>query len=370
MAFTTGPTLEVIAGQQAVYDQVVSAFSIHGSVGQFLVTLNAFFNALIGLSITVGIAAVFVHLICWIISKKDANRNLAIKGATRGMIAVFLMVNIWSIFRLVLAVVDFSNITAFWVYVAAVILFAFWGLFSLGDGFIRLLSIVLDYVLDLSITYVRRMGARSESSVARWLRSAGQVKLRLIALGVLALLITPLSFADFSAPKDSQWRPLFGTENRLLLTFPPEWVVTVEGQTSPVLLTALYASSTATLYGYYYDGPLTIEGFVPSDQFSDLTNSVAKKYTDAGWALQYFSIDDPIQVGDADGYQINIGVADPRNSLSGISERNLLFGKGRRYYILNLATAIDGIDSAADRAKLDRAVEDLQHVFNSLVFYP
>ncbi len=296
MVYTTDVLPSVAAGNTTLGEKMVSAFSTPESAWAALQFTNTLFNALIGLFITLAVVVFFGYLLGWVIAKENSeSRQAAIKGATRAMIALFLMVNIWSIFWMLNGVLAFSDVTASVLFIAAVLLFGFWSLFSLGDSFIRLLSQILEYFLDALVVVARKAGARSESAFAQRLRRVDQRTLRFGALVLLILIVTPISFLDFSRsdkkpnshsdvvyaepvirePGDSKV-----TKNRyenmrygISIEYPEEWKVS-----------ELSASSDGLVEGV--NSVLGVHSQLNAGVFSDLATSSREAYLTALWRVE------------------------------------------------------------------------------------
>ena len=372
--YSNAPIPKAGMGLQTILDGVSRAFSSPDASIATLSFINTFLNACIGLLITVAIVTFFTYLACWMFGKTGSELSTVGKrGAMRAFTVLFLMINIWFIIRLLDGVVALSNVVAYAVFFFTFLLLGFWSLFGVGDASVRLLSRAADWLLDIFVMLARRVGAAAgESRSALWLQKADQRTLRFCAFVVLALILTPLSFIDFStqatsdtssATSTSAWSPLGEANNTLPLTFPPDWKVTSGDGTSSLLFSAEHASSTFSLFGSRYSGPLAGGGALPSDQLSYLTDNLLYAYLDSGWSLQNFSIDYNVEVENKPAYIVSFDVNDPQQPSSQIAQTSLIFGSGTTYYILSLATPLDGV---SDKERLDFDSKSWRQVFNTL----
>jgi len=194
MALSNQPTDSALEGLRSIYGGVENAFGSHEAALQTLGFANTFLNASIGLFITTDIIAFFAYLLCWIFAKSDTElERTATRGATRSFIALFLMVNIWGIMRLIMSVVYLSPVTEYAVFFGAFFILGFWTLFSVGDGFVRLLSYALDVIFMNLEQTVRILAGRFALS-RRLVLPLKTGTLRLILIVVAALAITSYTF--------------------------------------------------------------------------------------------------------------------------------------------------------------------------------
>lgn len=187
------PPNEPIAGAEEGLKQILApAVSPSADPQTALAVLdyvNSIVNASIPIIITLVMVAAFVHIFRWVKAEQDSEEyKSAIKGATRGLIALFIMVNIWTVIRLVDGVAALSPLAAYTIFFLSFLIFGFWSLFSIGDSFVALLSKSVDLVLDYTTA-----GLRSVLKNTHWFSSANMGAQRAISLGLIVLLVSAVS---------------------------------------------------------------------------------------------------------------------------------------------------------------------------------
>ena len=79
---------------------LIPMFASAQSLGDTLITISRFLNAIIGLFITLAIVVFFWGLIKYLWSMDSENAHEGLKTMFWGLIAIFVMVSIWGIIKL------------------------------------------------------------------------------------------------------------------------------------------------------------------------------------------------------------------------------------------------------------------------------
>ena len=118
------------------------------------------FAHLIDLFITVSFASTilvfFVFLFRYVIEREHATKSREyIKGATRALIALFLMVNMWNILNVIDSIGAFSPITMNALIIFAFFVFGMWSLFGIGDALVDVFVKSFTWLVDWSMNFVK-----------------------------------------------------------------------------------------------------------------------------------------------------------------------------------------------------------------------
>ncbi len=152
-------------------------------------TINTLIPALFGATIL----AFFGFLLRYVFAKeKTAESREYIKGATRALIALFLMANMWNLIGLVNWVTELSPIVMFMIVIFAFLIFGAWSLFAVGDAFVALFSWLFKWVVDASADAVKR--AAAGTPIRKTLNKLRPTEYRLLILFFVVLFISLLLY--------------------------------------------------------------------------------------------------------------------------------------------------------------------------------
>lgn len=388
MAYSVVPLESAVAGQRHVLENIAASFATPAQTFNTFVFINATLNALIGLVITLGVLAFLVHVFRWLISAERSElRRESIRGATRSLVALFLMVNVWSIFRTFDALLNLSDIAAFTVFFTAFVLFAFWSLFSLGDGMVQIISFTFEKIVDNLEEAVRTLVRRTKRGRKLMLKvSKPFLKVTIVAL--IFLFSLPIAFmapgraASDNAAADAAWRSLdsYATNGEYLdgsqyvnashgvsVTLPEDWQTAIDHSSFGQLLESQNGSTTVRLYGYQYVDPQNPD-ILPADQFFAFTNNIANSYTHRGWAITRYDISAYGDIGSSSvSYIVRVGAQDPNDPRGGVLATNLLFGANNELYDLVINVPIDGADNTT---RIENASHAFDDIARSITFNP
>jgi hypothetical protein len=287
----TNPPPAALDGLHQIQTNLAADFATPEATAATLVFINTFINAAIGLLITIAVVAFFMYLISWVIAQPDSElQKTSIRGATRSLMALFLMINIWSIVRILQALMGLSGVILYAVFFLAFLLLGFWSLFSLGDGFVRLISYVANYCVDAVAALLRRYISRFQG--------LSTDAARFTALLVLVVLLTLATFTSISGgsgagsqssnadrsntyalplqhePGDAtlNGRTYSNSRYGIDITYPSGWVVT-QGTTTDELVES--RNDTLGVYSRLNAG-----------MFPDLASNTREAYLTALWRVE------------------------------------------------------------------------------------
>ena len=291
MAYTTTPLPSAVRGEGDLLNGLVASFSTHESTVSTLQFLNTALNTAIGLLITVTVVVFFVYLVCWYVSGRDTDQEKqAVRGAMRTFIALFLMINIWSVMTLLNTMVAMSDITAWVGFCTAFFLLGFWSLFGAGEPLVRLFAHTLNTGLDATTSLLSR-------HVKRFKRLSPDTA-RLFALLFVGALITIVGFFATDNPSPAEQG---GAPPRKAITYSNPLVyekgdASLENNhyvnkrygieiTYPDGWTVSEATTNGSLV-YAYDKEHGIYSFLNAGTYADLAAGSRQEYLTALWRVE------------------------------------------------------------------------------------
>lgn len=263
MPLWSEPTETSGYGLGELRDVIAGAFSSHAETYRTLEFLLTFTDTLIYFLVAVTSLAFIVFLTLWATSgSNEVRRQKAVEGATRSFAALFLMVNIWGVVRLVNAVTYISPLTEYLIFFLFFLILGAWSLFNIGAGFLGLISSFVNAVVAAASALVARVPG--ESWLAQKIRGARPGVLRFVLIVVIAVALSPFWIPTFKADTID---PLLGggtvpvaeaarggvegttyTETGFSITYPEDWSVQLGESGSLYEATRDAIRSNATLY--------------------------------------------------------------------------------------------------------------------------
>lgn len=159
---------------------------------QILADTNRILNGFIGLAILLVLILLFLHTIRWAVyGSRSTQGRLALAGALRAFIALFFMIDIWALIRVVQLVVHISPAVAYaLVIVGAVLLFS-WSLLGIGSLLIDSLIRGVHVFVDFSILHIRAI--KHTSRAVKFLQKRTDAGLRFLVLFTMIVGVTAMS---------------------------------------------------------------------------------------------------------------------------------------------------------------------------------
>lgn len=196
----TEPLPSAVEGQRAIFDGIERAFATEEAAMNSLSFVNTFLNATIGLLITVAVTTFLLYLLCWIFAVKDTPfQKAAVRGSFRSFIALFFMVSIWGVIRLLQNVVFLSDITAYGAFFLLFFFFGLWSIFGAGNALVSLLARAVEAFSGYILPALRKLGRNRFSDDV----------LKLAVLIVAAILFSAWSFIPLrDRPRENTIREL------------------------------------------------------------------------------------------------------------------------------------------------------------------
>lgn len=155
-------------------------------------------NGCIGLIITLAIITLFLYLLRWVFSGTDPVRiRIAAKGAMRSAAALFLMVNIWFVIRLLNKIVDISPLTAYAIFAVSFVIWGAWSVFGIGDSLLRLFAQAASSAINALMRWTRILQNRFPS-IGKYVVSLSDTSLKLAIALVIFLVATPVVYIGFT----------------------------------------------------------------------------------------------------------------------------------------------------------------------------
>ncbi len=171
-------------------ETAVRAFS--PEVVQILSDTNRALNGFIGLTISLGLILLFAHLIRWaIVGSHSKTGRASIATAVRAFIAIFFMIDVWAIMRLIQRITELSPAIAYVILIfGAVLLFA-WSILGLGDLLIESIVGAVRIFTAYTIRMIRHVS--HPSTIISYIQSKNDAVLRFFILLTMAVGVSVIS---------------------------------------------------------------------------------------------------------------------------------------------------------------------------------
>jgi uncharacterized membrane-anchored protein len=206
MQFWSEPTEASGYGLGQLREIVQLSFSSQAETYRTLEFLLGALDTLVYVLVAVTVLAFAVYLTLWALSgANDERRQKAVEGATRSFAAIFLMVNIWGIVRVVNMVTYISPLTEYLIFLVFFLILGAWSLFNIGAGFVGLLAGVVNAI----VAGVARLIARipGESRFAQRIRSVRPGTLQFFVIILAALTMSPFWIPTVIADRAGTFLP-------------------------------------------------------------------------------------------------------------------------------------------------------------------
>lgn len=382
-AFPNTPPESVARGMREVYAGIEQAFGSAAAAQQSIRALQSFENAIIGLLITAAVITTFVYVLIWVFSRPDSElRKYAVQGSLRSFIVLFLMINIWTLVRMVNAVVALSDITAFVVYFVSFLMLSAWSLFSLGGAVTRTLSSAINGLFNVCMVAVREHIPMTKTV------SDDAVRLALVAAivvitgtsAVLQYRSTPENeihvpserieshagalplihaYGDATIENNTYVNKRYGIE----ISFPEGWRL-VEATSSDRLLLA-------------YNDKLEMWAGLNGGIFTDMASSTEQNSNAVLWRVEKNIVsgiaresdgilsarvmeNEPVGGTTAASIHMSYFWRQPDGSLPILNEVTQVFGKGPVYFTLQFSLYGTGTDVEAINANVEEIVRTIR----------
>lgn len=149
-------------------------------------------NGFIGLALSLVLLLLFFHMIRWALNGNHTGPGrTSIAGAIRAFIALFLMIDIWAIMRLLQRVVDISPALAYVIVIMSAALLFAWSLFGIGALLVDGLTHEVNALLSRSIRAIRSI--KHGSPIVRYVQARSNQALRLFVILSAGIGVTALS---------------------------------------------------------------------------------------------------------------------------------------------------------------------------------
>lgn len=138
--------------EQAGIDYDSAAWAIHN----ISYAINDIISAAVPIILSVALLAFFAYLLRYIFAVDGSpDARASMRGATRALIALFWMSNVWGIVRMLEIIADFSPATAYLIMLMTMLVFGFWSLFAIGETVIASISAVLKWVTEILLSALK-----------------------------------------------------------------------------------------------------------------------------------------------------------------------------------------------------------------------